>query len=343
MVSFRSITDLNGDCRLVADPTIKKPSQPLSTLRGHSHRVCKLSFHPSGRYIASASYDGTWRLWDVATSRELLLQEGHSKELYSIAFQPNEGSLIASGGLDAIGRIWDIRSGRSVMVLDGHIRDILSLDWSEGTGHQLASGSNDDTVKIWDLRMIKCLYTIPAHRSTVSDVKFFRAADGLGKFPLTIKPTQQAQAKEVAPKINGDHVNGITSGADGEEEQKPDVSTLSMALDAADGATASGWATRTSARSNAAVPLTGMYLASAGYDGYVKLWSADDWQLVKSLNSEAGGKIMSVDLSQSEWSAFSTNSVQHPTHIACPTDAKFIASGEWSRTFKLFAAQDVEL
>ena len=268
--------------------------------------MCKLSFHPSGKYLASASYDGTWRLWDVATSQELLLQEGHSKELYSIAFQPNEGSLLASGGLDAIGRIWDVRSGRSVMVLDGHIRDILSLDWSEGTGHQLASGSNDDTVKIWDLRMIKCLYTIPAHRSTVSDVKFFKAADGLAKFPITIKPTQQAtvQAKDAATKVNGaDHINGTTNG-DGElepEEQKPDVSSLSMSSNTADGATASGWATRTSMRSNAVVPLSGMYLASVGYDGYVKLWSADDWQLVKSLNSEAGGKIMSADLSQSEY------------------------------------------
>ena len=46
--------------------------------------------------MASASFDTTWRLWDVTTSKELLLQEGHSKEVYAVEFQ-NDGSLVASG------------------------------------------------------------------------------------------------------------------------------------------------------------------------------------------------------------------------------------------------------
>ncbi|KAL7008225.1 hypothetical protein EMMF5_002407 [Cystobasidiomycetes sp. EMM_F5] len=206
---------------------------------------------------------------------------------------PEEGSLIASGGLDAIGRVWDVRSGRSVMVLDGHIRDILALDWSPGTGYQLASGSNDDTVKIWDLRMIKCLYTIHAHRSTVSDVRFFKAEEGLKNFPTTIAP-----AKTV-PQTNG--INGIKKeDADGEEESKPDPIAAAMAVDEAmEASTPSAeWGARSS--TTTPVPLSGMYLASSGYDGNVKLWSADDWQLVKSINSDAGGRVMSLDLSQSK-------------------------------------------
>lgn len=286
----------------------KKPTQPLSTLTGHSHRVVKVAFHPSGHYLSSASYDGTWRLWDVETSKELLLQEGHSKEVYSVAFQPTDGSLMASGGLDAIGRVWDLRSGRSVMVLDGHIRDILSIDWSEATGYQLATGSNDDTIKVWDMRMLKCLYTIPGHKSSVSDVKFFKAEPGMVDFPKTI-PDKKVQAEQPKPNgsalVNGGvkkeeeedengpmHVNGVN----GEEEQKPDVSS---AMEVDTPSQPAGWGARASA-AQTAVPLSGMYLASAGYDGYVKIWSADDWQLVKSLNSEAGGRVMSVDLAQSE-------------------------------------------
>jgi U4/U6 small nuclear ribonucleoprotein PRP4 len=65
-------------------------------LKGHQNRVCRVAFHPSGQYVGSASFDTTWRLWDVTTSKELLLQEGHSKEVYSIDFQ-NDGSLAASG------------------------------------------------------------------------------------------------------------------------------------------------------------------------------------------------------------------------------------------------------
>lgn len=69
---------------------------PLSVLKGHQDRVCRVAFHPSGDYVASASFDTTWRLWDVATSKELLLQEGHSKEVYSVEFQ-DDGALAASG------------------------------------------------------------------------------------------------------------------------------------------------------------------------------------------------------------------------------------------------------
>lgn len=238
----------------------------------------------------------------METSKELLLQEGHSKEVYSVAFQPTDGSLMASGGLDAIGRVWDLRSGRSVMVLDGHIRDILSIDWSEATGYQLATGSNDDTIKIWDMRMLKCLYTIPGHKSSVSDVKFFKAEPGMLDFPKTI-PDKKVQAEQPKPNgsalVNGDANGEVKKEEEDVEDVKPDVSNA-MEVDAP--SAPAGWGARAAANNGStAVPLSGMYLASAGYDGYVKIWSADDWQLVKSLNSEAGGRVMSVDLAQSEF------------------------------------------
>lgn len=330
--------------------TEKKPTQPISTLKGHSHRVVKVAFHPSGRYLSSASYDGTWRLWDVETSKELLLQEGHSKEVYSVAFQPTDGSLMASGGLDAIGRVWDLRSGRSVMVLDGHIRDILSIDWSEATGYQLATGSNDDTIKIWDMRMLKCLYTIPGHKSSVSDVKFFKAEPGMLDFPKTI-PDKKVQAEQPKPNgsalVNGhgdEHVKQEEDG-DAEDEKKPDISgAAGMEVDdVAPASQPANWGAR--AASQAVVPLSGMYLASAGYDGYVKIWSADDWQLVKSLNSEAGGRVMSVDLAQGELkgSLHGVDCMYVLTGYAWRADGKFLATGEWSRTFKLFSAADIQL
>ncbi|OMJ13672.1 putative WD repeat-containing protein [Smittium culicis] len=148
---------------------------PISSLRGHLARVAQVDFHPSGNYLASASYDGSWRLWDVNTCSELLLQEGHSKEVYTVKFQ-NDGSLAASAGLDSVGRVWDIRTGRSIMALQGHIREIYSLDWSPN-GYQVATGSADNTVKIFDLRSIREFYTIPAHNSLVSEVLYSDASN----------------------------------------------------------------------------------------------------------------------------------------------------------------------
>ena len=68
---------------------------PISVLQGHRARVVRTVFHPSGNYVVSASFDGTWRLWDVESSKELLMQEGHAKEVFTVACQ-GDGSLVAS-------------------------------------------------------------------------------------------------------------------------------------------------------------------------------------------------------------------------------------------------------
>ena len=81
----------------LADRILSGDSEsPLSVMKGHEDRVCRVAFHPSGDYVASASFDTTWRLWDVNTAKELLLQQGHSKEVYSVEFQ-YDGALVASG------------------------------------------------------------------------------------------------------------------------------------------------------------------------------------------------------------------------------------------------------
>lgn len=151
---------------------------PISTLSGHTGRVCRIEFHPSGNYLASASSDTTWRLWDVNTTTELLLQEGHSREVYALSFNP-DGALLASAGLDSIGRIWDLRTGRTVMILDGHIREIYALDWGVD-GHRVLSGSADGWVKCWDVRMVRNVGGVGAHRGVVSDLRWYKGIDGLG-------------------------------------------------------------------------------------------------------------------------------------------------------------------
>ena len=141
-------------------------------LKAHDQRIAHIDFHPSGKYVGTASYDRTWKLWDVETHRNVLVQDGHSGEVHALCFSP-DGSLCSTGDKDAIGRVWDLRTGKTMMLLDGHSREILGLDW-DPNGFQLLSASGDGSVKAWDLRMIKCISTIAAHNQLVSDVRFYK-------------------------------------------------------------------------------------------------------------------------------------------------------------------------
>ncbi|XP_068141954.1 U4/U6 small nuclear ribonucleoprotein Prp4 [Drosophila tropicalis] len=145
--------------------------ESIADITGHMpHRVSKVSFHPSGRFLATACYDSSWRLWDLEQKTEVLHQEGHAKPVHCLSYQ-SDGSVLVTGGLDAFGRVWDLRTGRCIMFLEGHLGAIFGVDFSPN-GFHIATGSQDNTCKIWDLRRRQPVYTIPAHTNLISDVKY---------------------------------------------------------------------------------------------------------------------------------------------------------------------------
>lgn len=121
--------------------------ESIADISGHiPHRVARLAFHPSGRFLGTACYDSSWRLWDLEQKQEVLHQEGHSRSVHCIAFQ-TDGSVCVTGGLDAFGRVWDLRTGRCVMFLEGHLGAIYSADFSPN-GYHIASASQDNSCKV---------------------------------------------------------------------------------------------------------------------------------------------------------------------------------------------------
>ncbi|KAI9171375.1 WD repeat-containing protein [Paramyrothecium foliicola] len=235
---------------------------PLSTLQGHSQRVCRVEFHPSGRYVASASEDTSWRLWDVETTSEVLLQEGHSRGVYAISFN-TDGSLLASAGLDSIGRIWDLRSGRTVMILDGHmdghIKPIHALDWSPD-GHRVLSGSADGWIKCWDVRKVQMTGGIGAHSSAVSDMRWFKGLDE----PIDGTPPGLDDKGAQLPKTSGTFF--VSSGFDRQVKVfSADDWTLTQTLSGHTGPVASVDYSR-----------DGKWIVSGGHDRTVKLWGRND-------------------------------------------------------------------
>lgn len=147
--------------------------------------------------MGTVSCDCSFRLWDVTTGQQLLLQDGHAREVFGLDFQC-DGSLAATCDQSGVCRVWDLRTGRCVSTLQvgargvreaqGHVKGMLCCCFAPN-GFQFATGSDDNTVKIWDLRKQKSIYTVPAHNSVVPDVRFDKTGEFLAtcSFDHTVK------------------------------------------------------------------------------------------------------------------------------------------------------------
>ncbi|KAK6360393.1 hypothetical protein TWF730_006535 [Orbilia blumenaviensis] len=86
----------------------------LQTIEGHKRSVDCVVFSPNAKQLASASQDGTVRLWDVATGQQLKIFVGHGDyRIKRIAFIPEDNQLMScSSGGTIIG--WDLTTKEQV-------------------------------------------------------------------------------------------------------------------------------------------------------------------------------------------------------------------------------------
>src|SRR5262245_51103221 len=82
----------------------------LVTLPGHPEIIYSVAFRPDGKYLATASFDRTVKLWDAGAGREVRTfagPQGHQNLVLSVAFAP-DGKTLASGGSDNFARVWEV-------------------------------------------------------------------------------------------------------------------------------------------------------------------------------------------------------------------------------------------
>jgi WD40 repeat protein len=126
-------------------------SPGIAAFIGHTDRVHSVAFSPDGSILVTGSYDGTVRLWDVATHRQIGAPlAGHDGQVYSVAFS-RDGKTVASGADNGLVRLWDVATHRQIGApLAGHDREVDSVAFSPDRT-TLATGADDGIVRLWDV------------------------------------------------------------------------------------------------------------------------------------------------------------------------------------------------
>src|SRR2546421_2060307 len=143
--------------------------------QAHTDIVMSLAFSPDERRLASGSFDGSVKLWDVE-SRALLWSGRHPKSTLCLALAP-DGQLLASGGADGTVRCWEAQLGTPVQELP-HPGAVFALAWSPD-GRLLASGDTLGTIRLWQRQQsgpARLWQALEAHSNWVRGLAF--APDG---------------------------------------------------------------------------------------------------------------------------------------------------------------------
>ncbi|MEV5414468.1 WD40 repeat domain-containing protein [Thermopolyspora sp. NPDC052614] len=134
-------------------------------LTGHTDTVRNLAWSPDGARIATASRDGTARIFDAATGYCERVLSGHEAMVEMVAWSP-DSARVATASRDRTIRLWEVSTGRQVGRLTGATDVVRGVSWSPD-GRHVAGVSRDLVVRVWDAATGELTSALRGHRDNV--------------------------------------------------------------------------------------------------------------------------------------------------------------------------------
>ena len=138
------------------------------TFRGHTDGINSIAFTPDERVLATASSDGTVRVWDTARGDTLHTLNGQTGKQLAVAISP-DGRCAAAAGAQGTVNLWNIDTGALIRNVGDHTAAINALAYSPD-GRAIVSAGSDGAARIWDVETGTALRTLVGHLNDITSV-----------------------------------------------------------------------------------------------------------------------------------------------------------------------------
>ena len=107
-------------------------AEDAAMLKGHEKTVTAAVFTPDGQRLVSGAVDGTVRVWDVKTHKELFQFERSKQGVLALAITA-DGRHVVVGGTDGVISILSMRERKTLRQIKAHVYEVrvVSADGEE--------------------------------------------------------------------------------------------------------------------------------------------------------------------------------------------------------------------
>ncbi len=280
----RGVTPSFSDANAAAPPL----GMVYAILQGHQAEINDLAWSPDGILLASASSDGSVRIWNLGMTSQLLTYRNGTRQATTVAWSP-DGSRLAIGYRGEkrdteLVHIVLAQSGEKVFAFEGGTgfwkaqddKTVYALAWSPD-GTKLAWGGGEDRVDILDARVRRLLLTYKGHNSAVYALAW--SPDG-----RQITSTGADDAVHVWETLTGRNVatyfkhssvvTGVAWSSNGQRVVSASYDKTAQVWNAMTGTTLATYRGHSDRINAVAWSPEGSRIATGGLDGQIHLWDA---------------------------------------------------------------------